>query len=84
MKLVKHNSTNSFKIFKDGDVYLLTSYDTNIAEWDGEALTLDSKYHDYSTTTSRHLGDFLRYIGIFDTPKAARECDDTLFSDLNK
>jgi len=80
---VYQNSTRTLKIFSHQGAYLLTSYDKPVALLKDSTLFLDRDFHNYSTTTSIHLGKFLREYTNFKTPKEARADKATAYTKLS-
>lgn len=59
MKLVHQNSTGSYREYIDNDARYLKSYAVFVVRKDRNGVVLDERYWDYSTTTSKHIGQFL-------------------------
>ena len=52
-------SKSNYQVVKDQGVTWCKSYAVFVAKLEGNQITIDSRYLDYSATTSRHLGKFL-------------------------
>jgi len=56
---VRGNKVANQFVITDGSLSIFKSYDSFIAEVEGDKVTLDPHYWDYSATTIRHLKTFL-------------------------
>lgn len=61
MKVEQYIHANQFHLYGDGK-HILQSYDSKVVVIDQNGITLGRDW-DYSTTTSKHVYDFLYYYG---------------------